>query len=183
SLAGRYYLRQVRAPAHGEGGVGNVFLYRADGDRAEVVIQGTGPFAETVLRADAAADLRQGIGLVRQFRCLEDIAFGNQLQPVGDEVVHRALPFTIRVATLQAAVRLLGCFQRSEEHTSELQSRENIVCRLRLEKKKSALARTSGTKRSIRTTRRPAREDGSINPIRYRESRMSNADVRRLSRR
>src|SRR5690606_40531503 len=28
------------------------------------------------------------------------------------------------------------CSQRSEEHTSELQSRENIVCRLLLEKKK-----------------------------------------------
>src|SRR5207302_4413924 len=27
--------------------------------------------------------------------------------------------------------------ERSEEHTSELQSRENLVCRLRLEKKKS----------------------------------------------
>src|SRR5690606_41144234 len=27
-------------------------------------------------------------------------------------------------------------FQRSEEHTSELQSRENLVCRLLLEKKK-----------------------------------------------
>src|SRR5690606_28679779 len=26
-----------------------------------------------------------------------------------------------------------GCEQRSEEHTSELQSRENLVCRLRLE--------------------------------------------------
>src|SRR5690606_41410258 len=28
------------------------------------------------------------------------------------------------------------CQQRSEEHTSELQSRENLVCRLLLEKKK-----------------------------------------------
>src|SRR5690606_28832468 len=28
------------------------------------------------------------------------------------------------------------CFPRSEEHTSELQSRENLVCRLLLEKKK-----------------------------------------------
>src|SRR5690606_41961635 len=28
-------------------------------------------------------------------------------------------------------------FERSEEHTSELQSRENIVCRLLLEKKKT----------------------------------------------
>src|SRR5207302_2210571 len=29
-----------------------------------------------------------------------------------------------------------GLIQRSEEHTSELQSRENLVCRLLLEKKK-----------------------------------------------
>src|SRR5690606_41136744 len=28
------------------------------------------------------------------------------------------------------------CYWRSEEHTSELQSRENLVCRLLLEKKK-----------------------------------------------
>src|SRR5690606_27325425 len=28
-----------------------------------------------------------------------------------------------------------GCIARSEEHTSELQSRENLVCRLLLEKK------------------------------------------------
>src|SRR5690606_8529773 len=30
----------------------------------------------------------------------------------------------------------MGVFERSEEHTSELQSRENLVCRLLLEKKK-----------------------------------------------
>src|SRR5690606_41395430 len=37
----------------------------------------------------------------------------------------------------QVATRLLIFFlHRSEEHTSELQSRENIVCRLLLEKKK-----------------------------------------------
>src|SRR5690606_40535074 len=30
----------------------------------------------------------------------------------------------------------LGSLSRSEEHTSELQSRENLVCRLLLEKKK-----------------------------------------------
>src|SRR5690606_40820110 len=32
---------------------------------------------------------------------------------------------------------LAGDVQRSEEHTSELQSRENLVCRLLLEKKKT----------------------------------------------
>src|SRR5690606_40296637 len=31
---------------------------------------------------------------------------------------------------------------RSEEHTSELQSRENLVCRLLLEKKKNKLSQT-----------------------------------------
>src|SRR5690606_24237442 len=34
-----------------------------------------------------------------------------------------------------AHLRELGYPQRSEEHTSELQSRENLVCRLLLEKK------------------------------------------------
>src|SRR5207302_10729507 len=34
------------------------------------------------------------------------------------------------------AYRLVGEYERSEEHTSELQSRENLVCRLLLEKKK-----------------------------------------------
>src|SRR5690606_39594416 len=38
--------------------------------------------------------------------------------------------FVARVAALVQAVR-------SEEHTSELQSRENLVCRLLLEKKKA----------------------------------------------
>src|SRR5436309_11082686 len=32
--------------------------------------------------------------------------------------------------------------QRSEEHTSELQSRENLVCRLLLEKKKPRISRS-----------------------------------------
>src|SRR5438046_3941642 len=36
---------------------------------------------------------------------------------------------------------------RSEEHTSELQSLTNLVCRLLLEKKKTKNTRTSATKR------------------------------------
>src|SRR5690606_40659405 len=35
--------------------------------------------------------------------------------------------------------RVVGRVSRSEEHTSELQSRENLVCRLLLEKKKTLL--------------------------------------------
>src|SRR2546430_4464776 len=38
------------------------------------------------------------------------------------------------------AVALARCRLRSEEHTSELQSQSNLVCRLLLEKKKTRLA-------------------------------------------
>src|SRR5690606_41959146 len=38
-------------------------------------------------------------------------------------------------AARPAGVRLQNVMGRSEEHTSELQSRENLVCRLLLEKK------------------------------------------------
>src|SRR5690606_41570149 len=43
----------------------------------------------------------------------------------------RACPWTAR-----RTARSLGPGARSEEHTAELQSRENLVCRLLLEKKK-----------------------------------------------
>src|SRR5690606_39746455 len=42
---------------------------------------------------------------------------------------------TIAVITDGSAVLGLGDIGRSEEHTSELQSRENLVCRLLLENK------------------------------------------------
>src|SRR5258707_5883401 len=38
--------------------------------------------------------------------------------------------------TINGSVDLGATFQRSEEHTSELQSRQYLVCRLLLEKKK-----------------------------------------------
>src|SRR5690606_5250855 len=41
---------------------------------------------------------------------------------------------TIEAVSIAEGVRMLK--SRSEEHTSELQSRENLVCRLLLEKKK-----------------------------------------------
>src|SRR5256885_6052682 len=42
---------------------------------------------------------------------------------------------------------------RSEEHTSELQSPCNLVCRLLLEKKKNQLRRPSASKRNCRRAR------------------------------
>src|SRR5690606_41463682 len=56
-----------------------------------------------------------------------------------------AKPSSMRIATflvlavstlLISMLRAGDAFTRSEEHTSELQSRENLVCRLLLEKKK-----------------------------------------------
>src|SRR5690606_41698275 len=43
--------------------------------------------------------------------------------------------FPVLAHAVALALRIVGA--RSEEHTSELQSRENLVCRLLLEKKKN----------------------------------------------
>ena len=48
-----------------------------------------------------------------------------------------------------------GGFKRSEEHTSELQSLVNLVCRLLLEKKKNALPRHLDATHSSKQSSRP----------------------------
>src|SRR2546430_13256207 len=50
-------------------------------------------------------------------------------QPIGGEIDRVASPLVERD-------QVVGRFVRSEEHTSELQSQSNLVCRLLLEKKK-----------------------------------------------
>src|SRR5690606_41580184 len=76
--------------------------------------------------------------------------------------LHDALPIcrppsrptgsTPRTGTRGCAGR---CATRSEEHTSELQSRENLVCRLLLEKKKTVRA-MAGASISMSKTSMPA---------------------------
>src|SRR5699024_12084436 len=57
--------------------------------------------------------------------------------------LHDALPILSFYSNLNARKAPVGCFfhfsnlERSEEHTSELQSRFDLVCRLLLEKKKA----------------------------------------------
>ena len=87
--------------------IGDVLLDRADGDRAQPVVERAGALAQAVLRTDAAAHLGQRVGLVRQLRRLEQVAFLDQLQPVGDVVVDRALPLAEGIAAGEAAPRLL----------------------------------------------------------------------------
>src|SRR2546427_8633219 len=54
--------------------------------------------------------------------------------------VHPALRARLRLARGQSVSR----HSRSEEHTSELQSQSNLVCRLLLEKKKRTQCRATG---------------------------------------
>src|SRR5688572_32504029 len=61
---------------------------------------------------------------------------GSQLLPLPDDIV---IPLTGTRATVEVVPLALddggGLAARSEEHTSELQSQSNLVCRLLLEKK------------------------------------------------
>src|SRR3989442_2734325 len=60
-----------------------------------------------------------------------------------------APPSNVKVLVGQAGVSLVSVMEastnRSEEHTSELQSRPHLVCRLLLEKKKKIKLRPSGS--------------------------------------
>src|SRR2546430_11877378 len=53
---------------------------------------------------------------------------------------------------VEPALQVLGCF-RSEEHTSELQSQSNLVCRLLLEKKKKRTHNYKHTSQTYTTHR------------------------------
>src|SRR5437660_5011456 len=52
---------------------------------------------------------------------------------------YRNMPSRLAQHTIQVSGVRAGVRQRSEEHTSELQSRGHLVCRLLLEKKKNKI--------------------------------------------
>src|SRR2546422_6486082 len=62
-------------------------------------------------------------------------------------IARRGSKFTVRGEQAQRAAQAIEHFYRSEEHTSELQSRLHLVCRLLLEKKKNK--NNSDTHRSV----------------------------------
>src|SRR5690606_41310300 len=76
-----------------------------------------------------------------------DLAFPHDASPclVKCQIVpssnQRCTATATGIGSLSSALRASACstyaVARSEEHTSELQSRENLVCRLLLEKKKN----------------------------------------------
>src|SRR3712207_7955278 len=86
------------------------------------------------------------------FRSVAEIQFGDFIPPAFDQIVSEAarfyyrsngawkVPITIRVPYgVVPGGALYHSQSRSEEHTSELQSRQYLVCRLLLEKKKSTI--------------------------------------------
>src|SRR5690606_41576507 len=81
----------------------------------------------TLFRSFRSVSFRRRI-VQRQLHIRADMADGNP--PHDEEQQLRGNPAGTATECLQKVVR-------SEEHTSELQSRENLVCRLLLEKKKS----------------------------------------------
>src|SRR5260221_9156286 len=78
------------------------------------------------------------------------IWFASLLTAVPD--ISNIMPPTTRLAAPGKLVFVPAQSERSEEHTSELQSHSDLVCRLLLEKKKKKPSRSSP-----RTTTRPTR--------------------------
>src|SRR3712207_7620486 len=71
---------------------------------------------------------------------LDEIAI--EAQPIGQAVLSLMDDRTTWTGTASTLLRKLNAdASRSEEHTSELQSRQYLVCRLLLEKKKKTLRR------------------------------------------
>ena len=57
----------------------------------------------------------------------------------------------VAIALSMSVLLFWGAFFRSEEHTSELQSRRNLVCRLLLEKKNWKCGQKKQNKKKIKS--------------------------------
>src|SRR6266511_3094243 len=101
-------------------------LVDVDADRELALLAGPVESAEPALPGDLEDNVRPLIDLVDR----DLLAFCKVLEVL-----------RVGVQGLHAGLRVLHGLLRSEEHTSELQSRENLVCRLLLEKKKKNISR------------------------------------------
>src|SRR5947209_17317118 len=71
---------------------------------------------------------------------------GRRMHLEGQDPIRQVCLFGRRAAGPEEAYLADGILARSEEHTSELQSRQYLVCRLLLEKKKKQKRKTKITK-------------------------------------
>src|SRR5690606_16895296 len=75
----------------------------------------------------------QVINLCKSYRYL---SYGYYCSLLAEARHHHVIPSVRTLNNLRSKALYSLDLERSEEHTSELQSRENLVCRLLLEKKK-----------------------------------------------
>src|SRR3712207_8284692 len=91
------------------------------------------------IRAEAAAKARINawtVGLAGGLLEGAPIRFATEIARVVDEVDENSALHVFPVVTRGPTENLEALLYRSEEHTSELQSRQYLVCRLLLEEKK-----------------------------------------------
>src|SRR3989449_3417011 len=103
---------------------------RGEGELAGIACEK--PLARTVAEAKRVAELVKQTGVAHGY--LENQAFA-------PAVTHGRTLLWARGASLTGRPYLARAAERSEEHTSELQSRLHLVCRLLLEKKKKTKTR------------------------------------------
>src|SRR5690625_6233547 len=89
---------------------------------AEHAVTLTGAKAAAILLADAAGELRYMAATTERAEILQDLAEHHEDGPCQE--------------CFRTGEPVIATDLRSEEHTSELQSRGHLVCRLLLEKKK-----------------------------------------------
>src|SRR3712207_3146388 len=130
----------VRGASKGEG-LGNQFL--ANIRETDAVVQVVRCFEdEQVVHVEGSVDPRRDVETIQVELALADLSAVErrreraQKSAKGGDKTARA---EIEVADKLLAVLSEGRPARSEEHTSELQSRQYLVCRLLLEKKKKTL--------------------------------------------
>src|SRR5690625_6229242 len=87
------------------------------------------------LRSCAAGVLHE-VGVALRAAATQRVPWTNMYEFATTSTVIVMLLFLL-ISIRRRELRALGTFVRSEEHTSELQSRGHLVCRLLLEKKKS----------------------------------------------
>ena len=104
-LAAADNIADIRPPAFGQRTIGDIAFNITDGHCTVFVTDSTSPFAESVLRANAAGNLRQRVGLMRQLHRRIDIASVHPRNPLWNMVVQRAGPFADAVLAAAQAAR------------------------------------------------------------------------------
>src|SRR5688572_29506044 len=103
---------------------------RQDNSRRRAIARHVARREALFARALAAADYRTALAVLADLAKLRGLYHETEFRKLAELAEARGL----RIAELEQQA---GGRRRSEEHTSELQSQSNLVCRLLLEKKKT----------------------------------------------